>query len=45
MIATLFQVTGIVVVAIGLGLIYPPLGVIAFGIGTLLFGLALERSR
>lgn len=45
MIATLFQIVGIVTVAIGCGLVYPPAGVIILGIGVLLFGLALERSN
>lgn len=45
MIATLFQIIGIVTVAIGFGLMYPPVGVIVLGLGVLLFGLALERSR
>lgn len=42
--ATLLQIAGIVVISLGLGLIWLPLGVISLGIGGVLFGLALERS-
>jgi len=42
---TTFQIVGIAVIAIGLGLVYAPVGVIALGAGILLFGLALERSK
>jgi hypothetical protein len=45
MIATLVQAAGVVAIAIGLGLIWMPLGIVAAGIGTLLFGIALERSE
>lgn len=45
MLPTIIQITGIVVVAVGLGLIYAPIGVIALGAGILLFGLAFERSK
>ena len=42
--ATILQVTGVALVAIGAGLIFPPLGVILAGVGALVFGLAMERS-
>lgn len=44
MLATILQATGIITLAVGLGLIYIPLAPIALGIGAVLFGLALERG-
>jgi hypothetical protein len=45
MVATILQIAGIGLVALGAGLWLPPLGVVVAGIGVLLFGLALERSK
>lgn len=45
MFATILQAAGIGVIALGAGLIYPPLGIILLGAGVLLFGLALERGN
>jgi hypothetical protein len=45
MISSIVQATGIFVVSLGIGWIYPPAGVIALGIGTLLFGLALGTDK
>lgn len=45
MLATLTQALGLVAIAIGVGFIYPPAGLIVAGIGLTLFGLALERSK
>ena len=42
--STILQVAGVAVIAIGIGLFNVPAGVIAAGIGVLLFGLALERK-
>jgi|688.fasta_scaffold783713_2 hypothetical protein len=44
MLATLLQATGIITIAVGLGLIYLPLAFLALGAGAVLFGLALERG-
>lgn len=32
-------------IALGVGLAYPPAGVVVAGVGMVLFGLALERSK
>jgi hypothetical protein len=45
MISSIIQAVGIIVVAAGIALIYPPAGLIALGIGTLLFGLALGTDK
>jgi hypothetical protein len=45
MVATILQIAGIGVIALGAGLWLPPLGVAVAGIGILLFGIALERSK
>jgi hypothetical protein len=45
MFATIIQVTGIGVVAFGVGIAYPPAGIVVAGVGLVLFGLALERSK
>lgn len=45
MLATVIQVLGITLVSVGVGLAYPPAGVVVAGIGLVLFGLALERSK
>jgi hypothetical protein len=44
MLANVLQISGIVAVAIGAGLIFVPAGIIAAGVGALAFGLALERD-
>lgn len=44
MLATILQVTGVALVAIGAGLIFPPLGIILAGAGAIVFGLAMERK-
>lgn len=45
MVATLLQIAGVGVIALGAGLWLPPLGVVLAGCGMVLFGLALERSK
>jgi hypothetical protein len=45
MISTIVQAVGVIFVALGIGWIYPPAGVIALGAGTLLFGLALGSDK
>jgi hypothetical protein len=45
MVATLTQALGLVAIALGVGFVYPPAGLIVAGIGLTLFGLALERSK
>jgi hypothetical protein len=45
LIATIFQAVGITVVAVGVGMAWLPAGVIVGGVGLVLFGLALERSK
>ena len=45
MVATILQIAGVAVIAVGAGLIYPPLGVVLAGAGLIIFGLAIERSK
>lgn len=45
MIATIFQAAGAALIAIGVGVMFPPLGVVVAGVGVLLFGLAIERGQ
>lgn len=45
MIATSLQIAGAVLVSVGLGIVWTPLGVIALGIFSVLFGIALEREN
>jgi len=42
---TIFQAAGIAVISVAVGLIYLPAGLVCAGVGVLLFGLALERSK
>jgi hypothetical protein len=44
MLANILQVFGLVAVAVGAGLVYIPAGVMVAGVGSVLFGLALERE-
>jgi hypothetical protein len=44
MLATALQIAGVALVAIGLGLFFLPLGIIAAGAGCILFGLVVERN-
>lgn len=45
MFANVLQVTGAVIVCVGVGLIYPPAGVITFGVLAVVFGVALEFKK
>jgi hypothetical protein len=45
LLATLLQITGLIAVSVGIGLIFIPAGIIALGISGVLIGLALERGR
>lgn len=45
MLIAVTQITGLVSISIGLGLIYPPLGIVAFGVSLVLIGLSIERSK
>lgn len=42
--AGIIQIVGAAITAIGVGLIFPPAGIILAGILTVLFGVAMERS-
>lgn len=42
--ANIIQIAGATLTAIGVGLIYPPLGIIIAGVFTLVFGVAMERA-
>lgn len=42
--ANLIQISGAALIAIGVGLIFPPLGVIMAGAFALVFGIAMERA-
>ena len=45
MIATALQVAGVLAIAVGLGLLVAPaLGLIALGVGAMIFGIAIERG-
>jgi hypothetical protein len=44
MLANILQVFGLVAVAVGAGLVYVPAGLMVAGVGSVLFGLALERE-
>lgn len=43
MTATILQAAGAVAMAIGIGLIFPPAGIIAAGLFSVLIGISLER--
>jgi hypothetical protein len=43
--STILQVSGISLISAGAYLAWPPLGITLFGIGILLFGLAMERGN
>lgn len=43
MIANILQILGGITGAVGIGLIYPPAGVIALGAFALLIGISLEK--
>lgn len=45
MVATILQVAGIAIIAVGAGLAWLPLGFMVAGAGFVLFGLAMERSK
>jgi hypothetical protein len=45
MTATILQAIGVFAIALGASFIYPPAGVILLGIGLLVFGIAIERSK
>lgn len=45
MLIAITQITGLISISIGLGLIYPPLGIVAFGVSLVLVGLSVERSK
>lgn len=45
MVATILQAAGCLVLALGVGLVYAPAGVIVLGVTAVLFGVALERSK
>ena len=45
MVATILQVVGVTAIAVGAGLFYLPLGVVLAGVGCVLFGVAMERSK
>ncbi len=42
--ATIIQITGATLIAVGAGIIFPPLGLIVAGVAALTFGIALERN-
>jgi hypothetical protein len=43
--ATLIQALGLITISAGIAWIFPPAGVVALGIGIVLFGLAFERGK
>ena len=44
MLANVLQVGGLLAVAAGTALVFPPAGLIVAGVGAIVFGLALERE-
>jgi hypothetical protein len=44
MVATAIQLIGLAAIVVGVGLFSVPAAVVAFGIGAVLFGTALERE-
>lgn len=44
MFVRLVQVAGVVTIAVGAGMIYPPAGVILAGVFAVLIGISLERN-
>jgi|TARA_R110000803_G_scaffold179094_1_gene241528 hypothetical protein len=44
MLANIIQVSGAVLLSLGVGLIFPPAGVIVAGILAIVFGISLERA-
>jgi hypothetical protein len=45
MLATILQAAGISVISLGVGLWFPPAGIVIAGAGLVLFGIALERGK
>lgn len=43
-VAAVLQPVGLLVAAAGLGLIWPPIGVVALGAAAVVLGIALERE-
>jgi hypothetical protein len=43
--SSLFQIIGLITVAVGIGLIWIPAGIIATGVAITLIGLALEKGE
>jgi len=44
LLATILQASGVVITAVGLSFVWFPLGILAIGVGVLLFGLALDKG-
>lgn len=44
MLANVLQISGLVAVAVGAGLVFIPAGIVLAGVGAVLVGLALERG-
>jgi hypothetical protein len=44
MLANIIQVSGAVLLSLGVGLIFPPAGLIVAGVLAILFGISLERA-
>lgn len=42
--ANMLQVAGIAAIAVGVGFVFWPAGIVCAGVGAVLFGLALERE-
>lgn len=45
MLANVLQITGAVIISLGVGLIYAPAGVIVCGVLAVVFGVALEGKK
>lgn len=45
MLANVLQVVGAVIISIGVGLIFPPAGLIVCGVLAVIFGVALEGKK
>ena len=44
MLANIIQVSGAILLSLGVGLIFPPAGVMVAGVLAILFGISLERA-
>jgi len=44
MIANILQIGGAITISAGIGILFPPAGIIALGVSAIIFGISLERQ-